>query len=384
MPVTINGTTGITSPGGDTSTSLTTSGLTIGTTPIGAGNATRFKNRIINGDMRIDQRNAGASVTESGAAGQFSLDRWQIFGDVASKFTAQQNAGSITPPAGFSNYLGITSLSAYSVPSAEGYTIQQRIEGFNFSDLSWGTANAKTVTLSFQVYSSLTGTFGGSFTNSAFNRSYPFSYSIPVANTWTSISVTIAGDTTGTWIGATNGIGVRVYFGLGAGSTLSGTAGSWSANGYISATGATSVVGTSGATFYITGVQLEVGSSATGFEYVDYGTQLAMCQRYYAKSYDYATVPATSEAGNSRVATYANDTNAVFYMKLPINMRTAPTLTVYSTYNGASGFAREGGSTTNKAVTTLGTGETACLVALLGTATATNFYYIQYAVSAEL
>jgi hypothetical protein len=157
----------------------------------------------------------------------------------------------------------------------------QKIEGFNFADLGWGTANAKTVTLSFWVYSSLTGTFGGAFINNGFTRSYPFSYSIPVANTWTQISVTIAGDTTGTWIGATNGIGVRVIFSLGTGTTYSGTAGAWVGSDIESVTGATSVVGTNGATFYITGVQLEVGSSATGFEYVDYTTQLAMCQRYF-------------------------------------------------------------------------------------------------------
>jgi len=134
--------------------------------------------------------------------------------------------------------------------------------------------------LSFQVYSSLTGTFGGTLRNSAGNYNYPFTYSIPVANTWTQISVTIAGPTSGSWV-TNNGIGVNVGFALGVGSAYSGTAGAWSTNNYLSATGATSVVGTSGATFYITGVQLEVGSSATGFEYRQYGQELALCQRYY-------------------------------------------------------------------------------------------------------
>ena len=278
MPITLNGTTGITSPGGDTSTSLTTSGLTIGTTALGAGNATRFKNRIINGDMRIDQRNAGASVTPT--TGQYLVDRFSALLTQASKYTAQQNAAAVTPPTGFINYLGITSSSAYSVLAGDFFAIVHKIEGLNVADLDWGTASAKTVTLSFQVRSSLTGSFGGNLKNSAGNRSYPFTYSIPTANTWTTISVTVAGDTSGTWL-TTNGIGIEVDFGLGVGSTYSGTAGSWSANNYVSATGAVSVVGTSGATFYITGVQLEVGTSATGFEYVDYGTQLAMCQRYY-------------------------------------------------------------------------------------------------------
>ena len=237
-----------------------------------------MRNRIINGAMVIDQRNAGASVTPVNE--QYVLDRWNNILTAASKFSIQQNAGSITPPVGFTNYLGATSLSAYSITSGDAFAIQHLIEGYNISDLGFGTANARTVTLSFQVYSSLTGTFGGSLSNSAFNRSYPFTYSIPTANTWTTISVTIAGDTSGTWL-TTNGLGVRVLFSLGSGATFSGTAGSWSGSSLFSATGATSVVGTNGATFYITGVQLEVGTQATGFEYRQYGTELSLCKRYH-------------------------------------------------------------------------------------------------------
>ena len=253
--------------------------LTLGSTPIGAGNASTMKNRIINGAMVIDQRNAGASVTQTTSV-IYSVDRWAIYGTQASKFTVQQNAGSVTPPIGFVNYLGATSSSAYSVGASETFIIRQNIEGFNISDLGWGTASAKTVTISFQVYSSLTGTFGGSLENSAENRSYPFTYTVSSANTWTTASVTVAGDTTGTWL-TTNGVGIRLNFSLGTGSTNSGTAGSWAGATYYSATGATSVVGTNGATFYITGVQLEVGSSATGFEYRQYGTELNLCQRYF-------------------------------------------------------------------------------------------------------
>jgi len=236
-----------------------------------------FKNRIINGAMVIDQRNAGASVTP--ASGSYTLDRWQTVQTVASKFSVQQNAGSVTPPAGFKNYLGITSLSAYTVGSSELFNFLQNIEGYNIADLGWGTANAKTVTLSFQVYSSLTGTFGGAFNNGG-SRSYPFTYSIPVANTWTSISITVVGDTSGTW-GSTNSNGIQIWFSLGCGSSQSGTAGAWSGSNFVSATGATSVVGTNGATFYITGVQLEVGSTATSFDYRPYGTELNLCKRYF-------------------------------------------------------------------------------------------------------
>ena len=240
-----------------------------------------FRNRIINGAMVIDQRNAGASVTPS--TGTYTLDRWRGYSSQASKFTIQQNAGSVTPPVGFTNYLGVTSSSAYTSISSDLIVFQQLIEGFNTADLGWGTANAKTVTLSFQVYSSLTGTFSGSFMNSAATRSYPFTYTISSANTWTSISVTVAGDTSGTWIGATNGIGIRLNWNLGSGSSNLGTANAWAGSELYGSTGSVSLVATSGATLYITGVQLEVGSSATGFEYRVYGTELANCQRYFFK-----------------------------------------------------------------------------------------------------
>ena len=291
---------------------------------LGAGNATVFKNRIINGDMRIDQRNAGASVTPTNA--QYSVDRWSAFLSQASKFTMQQNAAAVTPPVGFINYLGITSSSAYSIAAGDYFGFRQAIEGLNIADFGWGTANAKTVTMSFQVYSSLTGTFGGVLKNSAANRSYPFTYTISSANTWTSISITVAGDTTGTWL-TTNGIGIEVAWSLGTGSTYSGTAGSWSANNYVSATGATSVVGTSGATFYITGVQLEVGSSATGFEYVNYTNQLAMCQRYY----ETMGADVTGSLLVSGNPSSAQQINTTFTYK--VTKRTTPTVTKVGTWS---------------------------------------------------
>jgi hypothetical protein len=239
-----------------------------------------FKNRLINSAMVIDQRNAGASATNAGT-GTYYLDRWLGSGSVTSKFSVQQNAGAVTPPTGFSNYLGVTSLSAYTVGASEVFLIRQAIEGFNTADLVFGTASASSVTLSFWVRSSLTGTFGGALYNSDGTRSYPFTYTISSANTWTQISITIAGDTSGTWVGATNGIGLYVSFSLGAGSSRVGTAGSWASAYYPSATGAVSVVGTNGATWYVTGIMLEKGSTATSFDYRPYGTEFALCQRYY-------------------------------------------------------------------------------------------------------
>jgi hypothetical protein len=241
-----------------------------------------MRNRIINGAMVIDQRNAGASVSVSGGA--YTLDRW-VYDPSASLswFTFQQNGGAVTPPAGFSNYLGITSTGANTPTSGQFTLVSQYIEGFNTADLNWGTADAKTVTLSFWVRSSLTGTFGGALGNSAFNRSYPFTYTISAANTWEQKSITIAGDTTGTWVSATNGLGLRVIFGLGVGSSSLGPAGAWAGATYRSATGATNVSATNGATFYITGVQLEVGSTATSFDYRPYGTEFDLCRRYFER-----------------------------------------------------------------------------------------------------
>jgi hypothetical protein len=278
-----------------------------------------FKNRIINGDMGIDQRNAGASVATSSGTSTYTIDRWRAIYTQTSKFTVQQNAGSVTPPTGYTNYLGVTSSSAYSITSSDIFRILQYVEGLNCADLGWGTASASPVTLSFWVRSSLTGTFGGSFQNSGDTRSYPFTYTISSANTWEQKSVTIAGDTSGTWL-TTNGRGIAVIFGLGVGSTYSGTAGAWASADYISATGATSVVGTNGATWYITGVQLEKGSVATSFDYLPYGTELMLCQRYYQ----------TAGAASCGSVDGATSVTVQITEKTFVPMRASPSGSIYS------------------------------------------------------
>ena len=316
--------------------SLNADVITSSTGQVFSPSSSVMKNRIINGAMVIDQRNAGASVTIN--SNQYTVDRWRAVQSQTGKYSVQQNAGSVTPPAGYTNYLGVTSLSAYSINATDGFAILQRIEGFNSADLGFGTANAKTVTLSFWVQSSLTGTFGGGLQNSAANRSYPFSYTISSANTWTQISITIPGDTTGTWVGATNGVGLLVQFGLGVGSTYSGTAGSWAGTEYDSATGAVSVVGTNGATWYITGVQLEVGSSATGYEYRQYGQELALCQRYYEMSFSQGTAPANG-VGNTYKFIASALNGGTSYVNAGVyctEKRATPTMTFYRTDNGSS------------------------------------------------
>jgi hypothetical protein len=298
-------------------------------------------------------------VTPTSGAANYTVDRWRVAVSQSSKLTAQQNAGAITPPAGFTNYLGITSSSAYSVLATDYFLLTQYVEGFNSADFAWGTANAQSVTLSFWVRSSLTGTFGCCATNSAGNRNYPFTYTISAANTWEQKTVTIPGDTTGTWL-TTNGIGITLYFGLGVGSTYSSTAGAWTGTSNIfGATGATSVVGTNGATFYITGVQLEAGSVASPFERRDYGRELMMCQRYFAKSFPLGTAPVQNAAITAGALIYTTQVTNTQYLtaqtNLPVTMRASPTITTYNPFAANTGWSASG--TGNYTATTYSLGD---------------------------
>ena len=296
-----------------------------------------FKNRIINGDMRIDQRNAGAAVTVNSVNDTYSVDRFLGAGQSTDGvFTLQR---STTAPTGFTNSLVATVTTAdASVGAAQYYFIAQKIEGFNVSDLGFGTANAKTVTLSFWVRSSVTGTFSGALANGAYNRSYPFTYTISSANTFEYKTVTIAGDTTGTWL-TDNGIGLRIYWNLGTGVDNTGTAGAWTGAGNIGADSTVALISTLNATWYVTGVQLEVGPSATSFDYRPFGTELSLCQRYYEKSYNQSVVPGTAsnDSGSQHEYNGATVTTGGGPIRFTITKRDAPTITSYSTNTGASG-----------------------------------------------
>jgi len=292
---------------------------------IGSASQMGIRNRIINGHMIIDQRSAGASYTPTdGAYG--TCDRFLFRVSQSSKITAQQmnsanssvsNYESGSTPSGFTNSLKITSSSAYSIGSSDFFAIEHRIEGNNVYDLDFGLSTAKTVTLSFWVKSSLTGTFGGSIANGSFARSYPFTYTINSANTWQQIVITIPGDVTGTWY-RDNQTGLRICFGLGVGSSYSGTANAWAASTSWSATGATSLVGTNAATWYVTGVQLEKGSVATPFDFRLYGKELLMAQRYYW------------QAGIGLGGVTQGSTAITLFGNYPATMRTLPTVTVTS------------------------------------------------------
>jgi hypothetical protein len=294
-----------------------------------------LKNRIINGDMRIDQRNAGASSTATSTGSVYNtVDRWNYYASQGSKFTLQQNQNSVTPPAGFTNYLGITSSTAATISSGDIYVIQQFIEGYNVADLDFGKSTAKTVTLSFWVRSSLTGTFGLVLQNDSDNRTYPITYTILAANTWEQKTITIAGDTSGTWL-TTNGNGLKIRWQLAMGSSYKGTSGAWTSSTVYGVTGATDILATNGATFYITGVQLEIGSTATPFERRLYGQELINCQRYYqqwGKSSNIAYRPYA-------VGSFTSTTLARMIIPTMATMRTAPSFTFN---NATNSFIRLG------------------------------------------
>ena len=283
---------------------------------------TGFKNRIINGNMTIDQRfNGAATSVNTGAATTYIIDRmdWRI---TTGSATVQRSTDA---PTGFSNSALFTVTSAGSaLGSGDFNMLQQAIEGFNVPDLAYGTSSAETLTLSFWVKSSLATTFSVVLFNNNANpgsvtRSYPANYTITSANTWQRVSVTIPGDTAFSMVSAnTNSGALSVRFGLGGGSTRQGTANTWSTSNVMGTSSMTNIMLTSGATWQVTGVQLEKGSVATSFDCRPFGTEFALCCRYFQKLVE----PSLSG--------YAPTGTAVWRMGglLPVQMRAAGTVTL--------------------------------------------------------
>jgi hypothetical protein len=336
--------------GGTTVMSVTSSGVAVtgSFSQNGAVYSTQpsFRNLIINGDMRIDQRNAGSAVTS--ATNVYLTDRWQL----------QINGTTNTPsfqqvtdaPTGFQYSLKATSNGSETLPTNGAVTPRQRIEGFNSAHLLYGTSNAKTVTISFWVKSSLTGTWTISIINGSFSRSYIAEYTINSANTWEYKTVTIPGDTTGTW-STDNTTGLIVQFPVDTDTILDATPNAWLAGNYRTTSGSNRLLGTSGATWQVTGVQLEVGSTATDFENLPYDVQLARCERYYQKNYLMEDAPGVSTSGeNSRYMHGSSDgsSNGAAGVFWRCRMRATPTVTWY-TDGGTQGqwnYARSGASGT--------------------------------------
>ena len=327
---------------------------------LGAGNASIMKNRIINGAMVVSQRNGTTSVTASNST--YNLDRWTISSSTSATVTVVQSS---TAPAGFVNSSLYTVTSGSVTTASQFFGFRQNIEGYNIADLGLGTANAKTITASFWVNCSLTGIYAVTLGNSNDTRIYPTSFTVNAANTWEYKTITLNCDTTGTWL-TNNGIGLSLQIYPSLGTTYRGTANVWNATGVYGPTGLADFVATTGNTFYITGVQLEVGSSATGFEYRFYGTELANCQRYYQLGAGFTTGYAAGATTMGGIASLAT------------TMRAAPTTTV--TNAGAPPGANYSGSPS------AGTTTTTYIPVTWGTnGVAANAYAVfNYTASAEL
>jgi len=277
------------------------------------------RNMIINGAMQVHQRGGTATMNNNQS---YSLDRFQGFASAGGTYTITQD--SDTPSGeGFINSLKVAVTSAdSSLASGDYYVIDQRIEGNVLAQAGFGTSGAKAVTLSFFVRSSVTGSHGGSLSNNATNRSYPYTYTVSSANTWEYKTITIPGDTTGTWL-TTTGIGARLYWGLGAGSAASGPAGAWAAAEYRTAASTVAPISTGSATWYITGIQLELGEQATPFEHRSFADELLRCQRY-------AVVYTAASSGNETFigsGTTIDADDVLVVASLPNNIRATPTVT---------------------------------------------------------
>jgi hypothetical protein len=271
-------------------------------------------NRIINGDIRIDARNNGASGTALG----YTVDRWQIGGNLTVKGTWGQNLSAAASAPGFPYYLGFSSAGTYTPAAGDTLVFQQPIEADAISDFQWGSSKAQPVTLSFWALYSVSGTLSGALRNYVGTRSYPFTYAL-TANTWTKIVITIPGDTAGTWVMSGNAGAMWLDFDLGSGATNRGPAGAWASASYVAVTGAGNVLAANGYLF-LTGVKLEIGSVATPFNRQSLAKGLADCQRYYAITSAHALVSAI--AASSYFSTTAS---------LPVTMRATPTLTPLAT-----------------------------------------------------
>jgi len=298
-----------------------------------------FKNRIINGAMVIWQRGTSFSGLASNAtSATYTTDRFACNkGNGSTGVVTFSQSSDVPTGSGLPYSLLVTvTTTAASMNSTEYNAINQVIEGFNIADLAYGTASAATSVLSFWAKASVTGTYCGTLIQrgAATQRAYPFTYTVSAANTWTQYFISVSGDTSGTLL-YNNAAAFEVdwYYGIGS-SYASGVANTWnvntSANQYVSTTGV-NMLATNGATLRITGVQLEKGSTATSFDYRPYGTELALCQRYY-QDFRY-----TNANGGGPLTNYiVSDSTRVPLAPCLVTMRTSPTITPYTT-SGVSG-----------------------------------------------
>lgn len=371
MTVAINGTNGITYNDGSLQPSA----------PVG-------RNLIINGDMQIAQR--ATSVTGITSTNYYTADRWRTDVTTAGTWTQTQDT-DVPTGQGFANSLKLDCTTAdASLASGDRIFLGQRIEGFNVQSLAKGTPTAKSITVSFWVKSNKTGTYIVELFDSDNSRQISTSYTISVADTWEKKTITNVGDTTGV-LANDNGIGLMVQFWFAAGSnyqsgTLSTTWGtSTNAN---RAVGQVNIADSTSNYFNITGVQLETSTVATPFEHLQYGQQLALCQRYYEKSYSIDVVPTTNTALGAVTLTVNSTINGYMAGSRPfvVSKRAIPTIIIYSPA-GNSGTVADGNTTNFKTGTALQTGTAGFSLQNNSGETWTpvsNLIYFHFIASAEL
>ena len=346
---------------------------------LGAGNASSFKNRIINGNMVINQRASGTTVTLNTSQDYQFLDRYRFVGGFGGYTNTVQQ--STTAPSGFSTSLLWTNTASSGTIASGAYnSFWQNIEGYNISDLAWGTADAKPITLSFWVRSSVIGTYGVTFTNGT--NYYVASYTVNTANTWEQKTVSIAGATTGTW-NTSSSTGLTVKWDMGVGSTYSASAGTWGTGNIWGLTGGIKFVETNGATFYITGVQIEVGTVATSFDYRPFGTEFSLCQRYFETSYDYGQALGATPTNISYTRWSTNGTANALEKWFRVSKRATPTVNTYDTAGNAGKIRIFDGISDANNITPTGIFTTFNSMWITYNATANGMQFV-YTASAEL
>ena len=335
--------------------------------------------------MQIAQRGT-AAVTGSSTA-QYPVDRWIALSQTSNTITFQQS--TVAPP-GFSNSVRVTVTSGGSAYTASQYTfLYQKIEGFNTVDLAYGTSSAKLVTVSFWAQSSVTGNYSAVLENSAGTQNYVAPFTISAANTWEFKTIQIPGATSGTWLTDSN-TGLTFYIVLGAGSNFDTTANTW-VSGKYSVSGHVDIGATNGATFTVTGVQVERNNQATPFEQLPVGVELALCQRYYEKSYNLNTAPGTNtdqgmitQSGTAAARTTGEIRSDVSFK---VSKRAIPDVTVYDQNGNANKVARGDYGTSfnqNQAVTVAYKGENNFCILSGGAGVFGSAHVLHFVASAEL
>jgi hypothetical protein len=347
-----------------------------------------FRNIVINGDMQIAQRSTSvASLTTSG---YHTLDRWNF--EISSLGTWTMSQSTDVPTGqGFAKSLKVDCTTADASPSAGDYFIlQSRFEGQNLQYLKKGTSNAVSLTASFWVKSTKTGTFIVEIRDTDNTRAISKSYTVIASDTWEKKTITFEGDTTGAFTND-NGTSMVLSFWLGAGTTwTSGTLGTtWGSitNGNL-AVGQVNCADSTSNDFLITGVQLEAGTSATDFEFLPIDVSLGRCQRYFQKSYAPTITAGSTISQNDGIqfscGTVSSDIIGTT-INLPVVMRAGPTLTVFDLVGNSSKVTKLGSgatATNNIDINVAAAKEKTVLIRIFGNS-AMGIEFM-YTVSAEL